>query len=712
MRDNKRFISRIAAVILICLISVGTSLTANAESTFSTYTYSYEGEELYSPDAYRFSSYVSGKEIGTDALNTPGDICTDENGNIYIADTKNSRVLCLDSSFQLKHTVKSFNFGGKDDSLSEPEGVFAADGFLYIADTANQRIIKLTLSDFVITDIFIKPDTPLLENYIYNPAKIAVDSSGRIFTVAKNVNLGIIVLDNDGQFNSFYGAKKVITSVSDLFWRMFMTKKQKAASEKFVPTTYNNLCIDDIGFIYATNDSFEDWQLRDYIKMRWTGSEYAPISRLNTVGNDVLVRDGFFPPAGEVNFELGSSSNDGPSHIVDVALLENDSYCLLDSYRGRVFAYDENGNLLYAFGGKGAQNGLVQSAVSIAAYKNRIYILDSVSGRIAVYELTEYGALLNKALNLQKKRIYDESLVCWQQVLDQNANFSYAWSAMGQNYLMNEQYEEALECYRHYRDTENYSVAFAAVRKTKLRQWGGLIILGLVVLIAVIVFALKAISKYNNRPHTAGKPRSFMQKLLYYRHIIYHPFDGFYDMRHEGRGGVLAATVILLFTVLTFILKTMFTGTIFKPVGSDNDVFVAAVTVLLPFALYCAANWCLTTLMDGEGRFRDIYMGACYSLVPMAIANIIYTVASNFLTLEEGAILSLIIGAMYGWSFLLIFISSMTVHRYSLLRNIVMILLTIVGMAVMLFIGLLFFNVIQKMFAFVVSLWNEWTFRL
>lgn len=116
--------------------------------------------------------------------------------------------------------------------------------------------------------------------------------------------------------------------------------------------------------------------------------------------------------------------------------------------------------------------------------------------------------------------------------------------------------------------------------------------------------------------------------------------------------------------------------------------------------------------MDGEGRFRDIYMGVCYSLVPMAAANILYTVASNFLTLEEGAILSLVISVMYGWSFLLIFISCMTVHRYSLLRNVLMIFLTIAGMAVMLFIGLLFFNVIQKMVAFIASLWNEWTFRL
>lgn len=709
MKNNKRFIYKFAAVILICIISAVFSLSVGAESTFSSYTYSYKGEELLSPDAYSFYSYVTG---GASAFNTPNDICTDEYGNIFVADTKNNRVVCLDASFNVKHIINSFDSNGVSDSLGEPEGVFAADGFIYIADTAKQRIVKVSALDYKVINVFNKPDTPLLENYIYNPSKLAVDSTGRIYTIAKNINLGVIVLDSDGKFNSFYGAKKVIPSISDLFWRIFMTKQQKASSEKFVPTTYNNLCIDDIGFVYVTNDSFEDWQLRDYIKMRGTGSEYAPVSRLNTVGNDVLIRDGFFPPAGEVNFELGSASTDGPSHIVDVALLENGSYCLLDSSRGRIFAYDENGNLLYAFGGKGTQNGLVGSASAMAAYKNRLYVLDAVNNRIAVYEQTDYGALLNKAISLQKNRRYGESSACWEEVLDQNANFNYAWSAMGQNCLMNEQYDKALECYRHYPDTENYSAAYAAVRKVHLRKWGGLIIFGIFVIIMCLVFAGKTITEYNKRPQPQGKPRTFTQKLLYYRHIIFHPFDGFYDMRHEGRGGVSAATLILAITVISFVLKAMFTGTVFKSSASENEIVFAVLTVLLPLGLYCASNWCLTTLMDGEGRFRDIYMGVCYSLVPMAAANILYTVASNFLTLEEGAILSLVISVMYGWSFLLIFISCMTVHRYSLLRNVLMIFLTIAGMAVMLFIGLLFFNVIQKMVAFIASLWNEWTFRL
>lgn len=709
MKNNKRFLFKFTAVILIGITAAVFSLSVSAETAYSSYTYSYEGEELLSPDAYSFYGYATGN---ASTFNTPNDICTDEDGNIFVADTKNNRVVCLDSNFNVKHIINSFDLNGVSDSLGEPEGVFAADGFIYIADTAKQRIVKASASDYKVTNVFNKPDTPLLENYIYNPSKLAVDSTGRIYTIAKNINLGVIVLDSDGKFNSFYGAKKVIPSISDLFWRMFMTKQQKASSEKFVPTTYNNLCIDDIGFVYVTNDSFEDWQLRDYIQMRWTGSEYAPVSRLNTVGNDVLIRDGFFPPAGEVNFELGSASTDGPSHIVDVALLENGCYCLLDSSRGRIFAYDENGNLLYAFGGKGTQNGLVGSAAALASYQNRLYILDTVNNRIAVYEQTDYGALLNQAISLQKDRRYGESSACWQQVLDQNANFSYAWSAMGQNYLMNEQYDEALECYRHYRDTENYSVAYAAIRKVHLRKWGGLIILGIAVLIIGLVIAGRAITKYNKRPQPQGKPRTFTQKLFYYRHIIFHPFDGFYDMRHENRGGAGAATLILAVTVISFILKAMFTGTIFKPSASKNEIIFAVLTVLLPFGLYCASNWCLTTLMDGEGRFRDIYMGVCYSLVPMAAANIIYTVASNFLTLEEGAILSLVISVMYAWSFLLIFISCMTVHRYSLMRNILMVLLTIVGMAVMLFIGLLFFNVIQKMIAFIASLWNEWTFRL
>lgn len=69
------------------------------------------------------------------------------------------------------------------------------------------------------------------------------------------------------------------------------------------------------------------------------------------------------------------------------------------------------------------------------------------------------------------------------------------------------------------------------------------------------------------------------------------------------------------------------------------SVQVTAITV--PLLLFVTANWCLTTLFDGEGSFKDVFIAACYSTVPLSFLVIISTVLTNFLTISEGGFVSL-----------------------------------------------------------------------
>ena len=78
-----------------------------------------------------------------------------------------------------------------------------------------------------------------------------------------------------------------------------------------------------------------------------------------------------------------------------------------------------------------------------------------------------------------------------------------------------------------------------------------------------------------------------------------------------------------------------------NPQGNISSIFSQALSVLLPFFLFAVANWCLTTLFDGEGSLKDIIIAISYSLVPLILMVVPATIISNFVTKQESDIVSL-----------------------------------------------------------------------
>ena len=82
---------RAILVLAICLITLATTVLPIYAAAYSTYTYSIDGTQLASPDAYTplkvYDSYTTGIFENTGFLITdPRDMTTDVDGNIYICD--------------------------------------------------------------------------------------------------------------------------------------------------------------------------------------------------------------------------------------------------------------------------------------------------------------------------------------------------------------------------------------------------------------------------------------------------------------------------------------------------------------------------------------------------------------------------------------------------------------------------------------------------
>ena len=706
-------------LLLICTITVLLSVpfASSASEPYQTYTYSIEGEALYSPAAYSpvmtvDSKYIGLLEDGGVAIDDPTDLFADNRGNVYIADKKHNRIVVTDKFYKLKFIIDEFsNQYGARDALREPQGVFVNDEFIYVCDTANSRIVVFDL-DGEFVKIIPKPESNLFgKGAAYKPVAMAVDQYGRIFVVSSSTYQGVIVITDDGTFTGFIGAQKVVYSPIDIIWRRFMSEKQRKLSTTYVSTEFNNITVDDEGFIYVTTDAIEE--NKQLAALQSKNADFSPVKKLNSRGSEIMKRNGFFDPGGDVAVSnLSTATIKGVSKIKDVAVGPENTWTIIDSKRSKSFTYDQNGNLLFAFGDKGEMLGQLKTVAAVTYQDEYMLLLDSGADSFTVYRRTNYGNLLVAAIKCENDRDYSLAIDAWESVLRYNNNFDTAYIGVGKAFYRDGNFKESMEYFKAAYEIENYSNSYREIRKNWISKNFIWIPIILIVVIVAIVKLLGMAAKKNAAVAVRPGKKTYGEELVYAFHLIFHPFDGFWDLKHEKRGSVRGSLTIILATVVAFFYNSIGKSYIQNPKGLSSTIWMEFISVLVPIILFVVANWCLTTLFDGEGSFKDIFIAVGYALTPMPIILVACTLISNVLTADEIGIISLVIGIAYVWAGLLLFFGTMVTHDYTIVKNILIILFTILAMAIIIFVAVLFSGLIAKMVSFVSSIIVEISYRL
>ncbi len=695
--------------ILLCLFALMFALSplASAIEPYATYTYAKDGTPRISPTAYAPVMNIDSSYMGLDVkLDDPRDLFVDCDNNVYIVDAANNRVIVLDENYKLSFIIDEFiNDQGIPDSFTKPSGVYANDKQIYVCDTDANRIVVFDRKGNF-DKILAKPSSALFgEDSIYKPVAVAVDQYDRIYVISSTTYQGVVVLTSEGDFTGFIGAQEVTYSLWDVIWRGFQTKEQRQQSAQYLPTEYNNICVDSDGFIYVTSSS--NTASNQYAQLRSRSAKYSPVRKLNAAGDEIMKRLGYFSPSGEVNV-----TRENVSRIIDVAVGPEKTWSIIDENRQKIYTYDDNGQLLFAFGDKGGQLGNLTSIEAIAYQGDKMLVLDKSDDLFTVYKRTEYGDILISALANENNRKFDQAIYYWQEILKRNSNFDLAYIGIGRSYYNAGEYTEAMEYYQSAYDTANYSAAFQEVRKQWMENYFLLIPIGVIAFVLLWTRFSKYYKRVNKETALKVGKKTYWQELLYAFHLIFHPFDGFWDLKHEKRGSVRAGTTILALSIFAFYYNSIGRGYVLNPTGEYSTIFAQAGSVLLPLALWVVANWCLTTLFEGEGSLKDVYVATCYALFPMVLTLIPATLFSNVVLSSETGIISLIINIGYVWTFMLIFFGAQVTHDYTLGKNLIMTICTIVGMAVVMFIGILFTSLIGNMVSFVTNIIVEVQYRL
>ncbi len=699
----KRSVRRLGALLVIALLTL--PVGAN-EVPYRSYVYDVWENPVSTPQPYRPGRALSGLDLGTGLLRNPSDLQVTDDGRMAIADTGNDRIVVYDlEARRLQRIIDSFRYEGGEQQLSRPEGVYIHpyDGTFYIADTGNRRIVVLTPQGSV-ERIITAPEAEVIrDDYDFLPTKVAADVAGRTYTLGPGMFEGVMEFDQSGSFQGFMGSNRVSFDPWDWFMRQISTDEQRERMRLFIPEEFSNIDIDADGFIYAVTSEEE--------------SQF-PVKKINFLGLDILRREGFFVPQGDVEVtEKPEATHVGPSMLMDVCVDAAGMYMVLDGKRGRIFGYDEEGHLLYVFGGTGTQTGTFVSPVALDTYRDQVLVLDRSRGSVTTFHPTEYGRAIRQAVMFHWRGDYDMAAFTWQEVLSVNQHLSLAHTGVGKALLRNHQYEQAIRHFELGNDRTYYSKAFKKLRRERIRAAFGV---GATILMVILGGA--AIGKAIYRRYVPARPKNsrrstassrLLPQLKYSLYIMAHPFDGYYDMRFVHGGNMLAAVLLFLAFVASLLTKLQFTGFVFLDHNVESlNLFRETAKILAPFLLFVISNWTVTSILDGKGNLRDIFMSVVYALVPVVLFYPLLTVFSNVLVEEEEGFYRLMEVLPVVWAAFLLFIGNLTIHQYTISKTVGTLVLTVVTMAIILFLSLLLVTFLEQVYAFVVVIFRELRFRV
>jgi len=199
-------------------------------------------------------------------------------------------------------------------------------------------------------------------------------------------------------------------------------------------------------------------------------------------------------------------------------------------------------------------------------------------------------------------------------------------------------------------------------------------------------------------------------KMLLY--LLGHPADGFYEIRHNDKGSVPIAILMILLYSVVITFNMMSSGFVVNNT-EPNSIDILSVTFgwLVGYVLFSVGNWSITCLMSGEGRLKDIMIVIGYSTLPMSFFTVIATIFSWGITEEEAAFYNMIIGIGTVWTVFLALLGIMTVHNYTLFKTIATVVCTVFAMAIIIFIYLMFTDLIGQVITFFKSIYTELIFR-
>lgn len=686
---------------LVCLLAFCSGFVQVKAATYQSYNYNVFGESVPTPLVYETSSiYHADAEDQTAAFKTPSDLFVYD-GQLYILDNGNSRIVVLDSQYRLVKEIKITDGENAPLDISKAEGLYIDAEVMLLSMGEDKKVLLLDHNGRLVREITTPVGKDSKEiNFV--PMNAIRGSDNTLYVVSKGSFEGIVQLTAEGEYIGYYGANRVdVTAkvLAEYFWKKLLSEEQKDKVEKVLPIEYSNLAIDSKGFVYAVSPVSEN-SMNEIKKLNPKGDNVLRVKDAASLSPGVRMQTGNYGDI-ELSYDQGVTVD---SSFCDVCVDENGFINALDKTRGRVFQYDADSNLIAVFGGIGEQKGTFAEPIAVEVFHDEILVLDQKHGEITAFAKTDFGTAVHQAVVLYNQGEYGKSEELWNQVLATTSNYDMAYLGMGKSKYSKGEYEEAMKYFELGYAKQEYDQAFTEYRKNFLKANMAPLLIGAILLIVALWVGIRFYRKKRYLAVWLGKNNSYLPVS----YSCFHPFKAFDEIKVEKKGTYRASILIVLAFLLSTVIAKGSTGFLFnnqriEQINIVQDIFL----ILLLLVTFIICNGAVATLIDGEGKWKEITVVTCYSLMPVVVANIIKTVVSNFITLREGNLLLIISQFCVILAGCMLFVGIMTIHRYSASKTIGSLLLTAFGMLVVMFIGVMVYTLLGQLITFISNVITE-----
>ena len=713
MKKLQRVTALLLAFLFLVLCFPDTA-EASSETDYVTGNSSYR---LPVPKAYNVTGSINNigeYESESPFLKDPQDIFIDSKDNIYIVDTGNSRVVRMTPDLK----TAGIYHGPADQPFNMPEGIFVdEDGDMYVADTGNSRIVHLS-PEGELVEVFTNPESGLTGSAPFTPSKLVVSPTGYIYVVRGE---NIMAIDGNNGFRGLYGQTNIGYSLAEAMTRIFASESQRKFMTKRLASSYINLTLGTDGMIYATSLEREEGEIK---KLNSIGNN--TYRKYKTIGNSIknpitefIEKKVLKAVVAGSKFKFGEYFDDNGNYMEpifrDIAVDGKGIVTVIEELNGKIYQYDQDGNMLVAFGGLGEQNGKFARPSAIAVNsEGQLYIVDRLNNNVQIFEPTQFIELVHQATTAYGEGDYEKSYELWEQVLAIDENYELAHAGIAKTFYKQGRWKESMEESMLVGNRDIYTQSFDEYKYEVLRKNFVWIILIAAVIIAAVCWFLVASGRGAKKAywafvHDKSKKMGVVSGIKYSYNVLLHPLDTIEGVRYKKTKINLKAALIIM--AAAYLVRIAYIYIVHYPLASievadANPIFEAVKLFIVPLT-WVPAAFAATSISEGESKFGEIFFTSMLALLPFIVINVPLMFVSNILSKSQQSWYGIFSAAAYLWMFLILVFSMKILNNYSLGKTIRMVIVTIFMMLVIWLVLGLFYILFARLVQFVLEVMKE-----